>query len=155
MRKREHYQGQRGKVLVQRGIDIKRQILGSEKGYCFTGKVDNEQTVLVKGANAMVWKISFQNLTNREVYKCRFQGKMIIGRAQADPQCECLILPQDMKISKVHCILYEAEGVLWLADMNSRNHTWLNGVQVQDKVRLKNGDVMKIGDTQLRVEYGR
>jgi pSer/pThr/pTyr-binding forkhead associated (FHA) protein len=47
--------------------------------------------------------------------------------------------------------LFEKEGALWVEDMRSTNGTFLNGVALDGTYRLKDGDLILLGGTELRV----
>lgn len=68
-----------------------------------------------------------------------------IGRSE-----ECDIpLPKDESVSRVHARL-DRDGENWvLVDLDSTNGTYLNGERIRES-KLKNGDVIEIGDTKLR-----
>lgn len=151
--KKDNYRS--GSILVHGGMDIKKTITGSGKGDYFNRNAEEADTYMVAKGKSAVWKIAFQNLATGEVYKYRFRQKMWIGRAGGNTSEVFLALPQDGKVSKVHCTVYEWENCLVLADANSTNHTWLNGRRADKPAVLKNGDVIKVGDTQMRVEYGK
>ena len=43
------------------------------------------------------------------------------------------------------------DGV-WLADMGSTNGTFVNGARIAEARRLRNGDIVRVGETDLRFE---
>jgi hypothetical protein len=58
---------------------------------------------------------------------------------------------QDLHISRRHCQLQFSSGRWSLTDLNSFGGTQVNGKPVTEEV-LRPGDVIRIGDTQLRLE---
>lgn len=57
----------------------------------------------------------------------------------------------DNSLSRFHCRFYfEADGSLWVADLGSSNGTLVNDEPVQE-CRLKVGDLVTIGNTEIRV----
>ena len=74
-------------------------------------------------------------------------GSTQVGRGHAVD----LRLRKDPKISSLHCTLEcRADGSCHLGDENSKNGTYLNGKAVRGEKRLvKDGDVIRIGDTEL------
>ncbi len=57
----------------------------------------------------------------------------------------------DNSLSRFHCRFYfEPDGALWVADLGSSNGTLVNGEAVQE-CRLKIGDMVVIGNTEIRV----
>ena len=154
--RRREYQNQQKNILVQNGIDIKKQMLGSGKGEYFSGNLREYDTNYINGPKYSAWRISFQNMDSGRIYPYRFTRQMVIGRMPLGQNEEvCLVLEGDSKVSKRHCLIYEGEGVLCLADQNSKNHTYVNGQRADGPVFLHTGDVIRAGDTRLKIEFGR
>lgn len=152
-KRRRQYQNQSKSVLVKNGMDVKKQVLGDEKGDYFTGNLEKQGTYYVNPA-VTVWRIAFDNLITGQRILMDFTRQMWIGRSGAGwNQAAKMILSGDEKISRNHCTIYESGGVLCLQDLDSSNHTYLNGKIITNAVYLQNGDVICIGDTQLRVQY--
>jgi len=74
-------------------------------------------------------------------------GVYTIGREGAD------IALQDVKVSRKHAeIGLYGPGAYVLRDLASTNGTWLNGKPVGDRAKLNNGDVLRVGDTAIRID---
>ena len=69
-----------------------------------------------------------------------------IGRQEA---CD-VSLPEDPSVSRVHAVL-ERIGNEWTVvdDGSSRNGSFVNGQRVHGRQLLRDGDVMRVGDTSL------
>ena len=54
-------------------------------------------------------------------------------------------------ISRVHCIIVQRDGVNYIKDNNSTNHTYLNGSELEPgkEVLLKNKTVIQMGDEEF------
>ena len=54
-------------------------------------------------------------------------------------------------ISRVHCTIIQRDGVNYIKDNNSTNHTYINGVELQPgkEVLLKNKTVIQMGDEEF------
>lgn len=147
---------QSGKILVQNGMNIGKTYIGSRKGDYFGGSRDLCDTYLAGDKNYRIWIISFVNLENGTLYRKKFRNTLWIGRTEIkDADKVCLCLAGDMRISKIHCVIYEWNDCLYLNDYQSKNHTYLNGNCISEPVRLHNGDVIKAGGTRLKVEFGK
>ena len=59
------------------------------------------------------------------------------------------IVIKDPYVSKQHFQIIKDEGKFYLEDLNSANGTSLNGGKVLDVVKLKNGDIIKIGQIEF------
>ena len=74
-------------------------------------------------------------------------GVYTIGRDGAD------IPLQDAKVSRKHAeIGLYGPGAYMLRDLASTNGTLLNGKPVGDRAQLSNGDVVRVGDTVIRID---
>lgn len=148
-----YYQNQEKVVIVKNGVDVKKQILGGEKGEHFTGNLKKADTYLINSA-VTNWRIIFDNLDTKERHYIKFVNQMWIGRQEPDqPGGAKLILSQDIQISRNHCTIYEVNERLCLQDLNSKNHTCLNGTMISNAVYLNNEDVLQVGNTRLKVWF--
>lgn len=71
-----------------------------------------------------------------------------VGRS---PDC-AIHLDDDEYVSSRHALMTPAENGVWVEDLGSTNGTFVNGAQVTSSRLLQAGDLVRIGDTQLRVE---
>ena len=73
-------------------------------------------------------------------------GSLVIGRkAGVD------IVVDDASVSRRHARLFEKDGAWFVEDLQSRNGSRLNGQPVSAPVAIKSGDLIRLGDTLLRV----
>lgn len=73
--------------------------------------------------------------------------RFLIGRHD-----ECDLRPKHESVSRRHCELVHA-GHQWLVrDLGSRHGTFVNGEPVGDGVRLRTGDVLRVGPLEFEVE---
>jgi pSer/pThr/pTyr-binding forkhead associated (FHA) protein len=70
-----------------------------------------------------------------------------IGRAEGN----AIALPTDEFASARHARIEPLRDGLWVVDLGSRNGTFVNGAQVDGRERLREGDVVRVGETELRV----
>lgn len=59
------------------------------------------------------------------------------------------IVLKDQFISKKHLKIIESEGEYFLEDLNSSNGTYLNREKISDIVRLKNRDIIRVGQIEF------
>jgi pSer/pThr/pTyr-binding forkhead associated (FHA) protein len=62
------------------------------------------------------------------------------------------VLGSDEFASAHHARVESQRDGVWLLDLGSTNGTWVNGSRMDGRHRLKNGDVIRIGATELRFE---
>ena len=73
---------------------------------------------------------------------------LTLGRgAQNDVQLE-----QDEYASSQHAKVEPRRDGVWLEDIGSTNGTYLNGIRLKHPKRLTPGDVVRVGETELRYE---
>lgn len=63
-----------------------------------------------------------------------------------------LRLDEDDFVSARHAVITPAENGVWIEDAGSTNGTFVNDAQVSTARLLAIGDVVRIGETRLRVE---
>lgn len=73
--------------------------------------------------------------------------EVTVGRS---PGC-AVPLDDDTFASSIHARVFRRSGELWLEDLGSTNGTWVNDERLDDPVRLRRGDRVKIGSTVLEV----
>jgi pSer/pThr/pTyr-binding forkhead associated (FHA) protein len=71
-----------------------------------------------------------------------------IGRAKAN----VVPLPKDEFASAEHARVEAGRDGVWVIDLGSTNGTFVNGDRVDGRRRLRPGDVLHVGDTELRFD---
>ena len=98
------------------------------------------------------WKIILEDMSSGEINDFIFVQSVGIGRTTQDVAFEKFFsIPEDKRISKVHCSITMIDDGLYIKDEGSRNHTYLNGKKVQKPVLLQKEDVISIGETDLEL----
>jgi hypothetical protein len=76
-------------------------------------------------------------------------GGLSIGRSRdADVQID------DRYASGIHARIFNRDSRVYVEDMNSTNGTLLNDATLKGEAELLDGDVVRIGDTEFRLETG-
>ncbi|MDX1630486.1 MAG: RDD family protein, partial [Thermoanaerobaculia bacterium] len=70
----------------------------------------------------------------------------VVGRSR-----ECDVRLQDPAASRRHFQVELRDGELWARDLGSSNGTYRNGRRLQGEERLRNGDVLLVGETEITV----
>ena len=63
-----------------------------------------------------------------------------------------IAIPSDEFASARHARLEPRQDGVWVQDLGSTNGTYLNGARLERPRRLTNGDIVRVGDTDLRFE---
>ncbi len=74
------------------------------------------------------------------------QGSTTIGRGPDNA-----IVLGDSFVSTSHAIVTFRDDSWWLADLDARNGTWLNGQRIKGEAQLQPGDVITIGQVKLKL----
>ncbi len=77
-------------------------------------------------------------------------GKSVIGR---DRGCDASF-PDDTEMSTKHCELIVTGQHVEIRDLGSTNGTLLNGAQLVATQRLEDGDLVRAGRTEFRINFG-
>jgi pSer/pThr/pTyr-binding forkhead associated (FHA) protein len=81
------------------------------------------------------------------------EERCFVGRGEA-----CHIRPKSESVSRKHCAFVQKDGRVLLADLNSRNGTFVNEVRLEsEKAKvLRSGDRIRIGqlDFEIVIEVG-
>ena len=54
------------------------------------------------------------------------------------------------QVSKQHASIFYEEDQFWVADLKSTNGTYVNGKRIEERIALKNEDMVKIGTMILK-----
>jgi pSer/pThr/pTyr-binding forkhead associated (FHA) protein len=73
---------------------------------------------------------------------------LTIGRAEDNT----LALPGDDFASGHHARIESQRDGVWIVDLGSTNGTFINGSRLDGRRKLREGDVVQIGDTELRFD---
>lgn len=104
------------------------------------------------GGNRRRWKVILQDMDTEERYDFIFFDSIGMGRTTQEAAYEeFLSLPDDRKVSKVHCAIVRSNDKLFLRDEGSRNHTYLNGKKITNPIVLQKEDVISLGETDLEI----
>ncbi|MEX2212759.1 MAG: FHA domain-containing protein [Phycisphaeraceae bacterium] len=80
------------------------------------------------------------------VFEVRGKTRALIGRNSPD------VPVTDLMVSRYHCRLKLEKGDWYVKDLGSRNGTRLNGERIQRTIKLKTGDLIATGYTELEVK---
>ena len=73
---------------------------------------------------------------------------LTFGRAQDNSA----VLDGDDYASSHHARIESQRDGVWLVDLGSTNGTWVNGTRMNGRHKLRTGDSVRIGETELRFE---
>lgn len=82
------------------------------------------------------------------IYRAGGVASLIVGRSRG--LCD-IVIDHDDSISGRHCELSVVDGNWYVKDLKSSNGTRVNSQKVFQELMLKNGDILKLGQTALQV----
>lgn len=142
-------------IHISGGADVQTGQMISDNNY-FKGLSGEINETMVIGSNfaqkpSRVEGIAVEinNLSVSEVKSVTITDYLVIGRADT-PKNYCIA--HDRAVSKNHCKLYVENNMLYLCDLGSSNHTYINKKIVEQPVLCNNGDLIKVGNTLLKIE---
>jgi pSer/pThr/pTyr-binding forkhead associated (FHA) protein len=74
------------------------------------------------------------------------RNRLLIGRAE-----ECDVRPLSEDVSRRHCEVIVGPAEVWVADLGSRNGTFVNGQRIGEKTKVADGDIVRVGALELKV----
>jgi pSer/pThr/pTyr-binding forkhead associated (FHA) protein len=112
-----------------------------------TGAPVRARAAVRKGADRTPTSVAIFTKDGRRVGSYRLTGDIEIGRSD-----QCTIRLTDTYASQVHARLSARNGAWVVEDLGSTNGTFVNEERVDGRRRLRDGDMVKVGGTELRVE---
>ena len=74
------------------------------------------------------------------------RNRLLIGRAE-----ECDVRPLSEDVSRRHCEVVVGPADVWVADLGSRNGTFVNGRKISERTKVADGDIVRVGALELKV----
>lgn len=131
-------------------------VWGERVNEALGGKVDilddeaEERTTVISGCISAC-QAYLKKISTGEAFGERFVSELVIGR---EPRgMDGLLVLYGPNISRLHCRIFREQGQMYLEDLNSKNHTYLNGSMVVEPKPLKNGDVISMGNETYQFQY--
>lgn len=81
-------------------------------------------------------------------YRIRLTPSATIGRVFTK---NTLAFPDEKSVSTVHCRVYTEGDHVYVSDLNSTNHTFVDNVQIDTPTELKAGSILRLGSLRLIV----
>lgn len=141
-------------IHMSGGADIKKGFVSTDNNYFKGLSGDLENTVVLNGqskraAEQNARRICLTNLLSSQSYHLTLQPQLIIGRSPTEAD---FTVKDDASVSKQHCRLFLMGDAIYVEDLHSMNHTFVNNERVLSAKRLNNGDIIRIASTEFRVQ---
>lgn len=144
-----------GHVIANGGVDVKDLHYGKKKGLDFQADKKMYGTVTSQnGAVHHMWNAYFTFCGSGRRQIVVFRRKMAVGRKpEVMKPLPYLPIPEDRRISAVHCYLIGTEEGLVVRDAQSLNHTYVDGKMVTTPRPIRSGSILRVGHTEVQVVY--
>lgn len=110
-------------------------------------KPAGNETVLLERRYLLI----LQDKANRErIFRYPLDGHVIVGRNT--DMVQIAIDDEGRTISGQHCEFYVSGNRCFLRDLNSVNHTYLDGRMVGQEMEVVTGNTVRLGEAEFRVE---
>lgn len=95
--------------------------------------------------------IRLYQLYTGKCYDAYLQNMLRIGRAGIAENAAVLYLDDPM-VSKKHCMLFRRGDQILIQDLESTNHTYVNGCKIQGAVPITHGDQISLGNSKYQFQ---
>lgn len=117
--------------------------------------METEQTIF-GGKNSVTSSFSYIYIRLYQLYTGRcydayLQNTLQIGRFEQSGTMQSLCL-EDPMVSKKHCMLYRRGDQILIQDLESTNHTYVNGCEIQGAVPITHGDLLSLGSSKYQFQ---
>ena len=128
---------------------------GADYYQLLKGFGEMDETV-IKEKNSVTSSFSYIYIRLYQLYTGRcydsyLENTLQIGRAGCAENIPMLILDDPM-VSKKHCMLYRRGDQILIQDLESTNHTYVNGCKIQGAVPISHGDQLALGKSQYQFQ---
>ena len=136
-----------GSVHGSGGIDVDRGQMNGEEIHGYRG-ISKMPTRLHRGIRAREY---LEESLSSNQFRADLGDPVIIGRlVTGNTQINNLSVSTSSYLSRQHARLIEGGGIVYLENI-SKFGTKVNGMQIQQPTPLYQGDIIVMGDVQLRV----
>lgn len=141
------------RVIVNGGMDIDRHV-GMTKNTGLIGFENDPSGTLIVATNQKKEGIyiCFINQVTGRRYGCRVINTMIVGRVNTRQINDFLEIPEESSISKNHLSVMRDGNHLYVQDLQSTYHTWVNEIYLEGQREIFNNDRIRLGGAEYRIE---
>ena len=105
-----------------------------------------EETVILDGRYLLVLR---DRLSPEKIFRYPLDGNVIVGRNVDRVQ---VAIDSSRTISGQHCEFYVKANRFFVRDLNSINHTYLDGKMIKGEAEVVSGSIVKLGEAEFCIE---
>ena len=119
--------------------------------------IDEMDQTIIKGKKSVTSSFSYvyvrlYQLYTGKCYDAYLENTLQIGRAGNQKGNTPVLILDDSMVSKKHCMLYRRGDQILIQDLESTNHTYVNGSCIQGAVPITHGDHLALGSSQYQFQ---
>ena len=130
-----------------KGLLMHRQLLQGASEYSDT--IVRGKSVVTSSFSSVHIRL-YQYYTGR-CYDAYLENSLQIGRVPSATGVPSLII-EDPMVSQKHCILFRKGDQILIQDLESKNHTFVNGCRTEGCTLLNHGDCISLGQSQYQFQ---
>lgn len=117
-----------------------------EKGIGIKEEAEEDGTMILAGRYLLI----LRDISSPEkIFRYPMDNHVIVGRNVDMVQ---IAIDYNLTISGRHCEFYIKNNRFFIRDMNSSNHTYLEGKIVKDEMEIVSGNTVRLGEVEFSVE---
>lgn len=130
---------------IQAALDTAAATVAQLPIVCITGSAPPAKT-----SSPQCLHILLTTLKNpSQTFPLQLTDSLLIGSNKAHSHLSIA----DKDISPKHCELSAEAGKLYITDLSSSSGTFVNGTAIKHRIQLHDGDVLRLGQTELRFTF--
>lgn len=105
-----------------------------------------DATMMIEGRYLLILR---DRMDSSRIFRYPLDNHVIVGRNIDMVQ---IAVDYSLTVSGQHCEFYVQQNRFFLRDMNSINHTYLNGRRINGASEITSGSIVRLGDVEFDVE---
>ena len=114
---------------------------------------DRTQIITDDDSTQIITQEYMLNLSDKanpeRTFRVPLRGTVIIGRRAGEAN---IVIDYDKSVSGRHCQVREADGRVFVEDMQSANGTLVDGMRILSETEIVSGSVLTLGRVELKVD---
>lgn len=132
------------------GIDLQNGLETGEELHGYRGL--NYGTIYVDSKDRLRAIVFLEDCSTKEQFRVELGKESIIGRLVPGSQgMNNIAVSTSRNVSRRHCKLFMYRNCVYIENISQTTYTLLNGNMVRSPHVINSGDVIALGDVQLRV----
>lgn len=132
------------------GIDVYKGMPIGDELHGYRGL--NYGTIYVDSKSRLRALVFLQDCSTKEQFRAELGRESVIGRLVPGSQgLNNIAVSASTNVSRRHCRLFMYRNCVYIENISKTTYTLLNGGQLTSPCIINTGDVIELGDVQLRV----